>query len=162
MPCSIPAFCIMIAGVCQLGGMCRFCLWCAARRGSHHWLGRPCQVLAHAVARSACPTPCGPLTPNSVIAIIASNARAPKGLHTVNVLCCVLSVRFTSCHQHLEIETQRVHHLIVLFAGMQYHFWMSTFTVIHHTAPHIPFKPAESWNVCAPPSASSSADGLRN
>jgi hypothetical protein len=27
-----------------------------------------------------------------------------------------------------------------------YHFWMSTFTVVHHTAPHIPFKPAESWN----------------
>lgn len=27
-----------------------------------------------------------------------------------------------------------------------YHFWMSTFTVIHHTAPHIPFKPAETWN----------------
>ena len=23
---------------------------------------------------------------------------------------------------------------------------MSTFTVVHHTAPHIPFKPAESWN----------------
>lgn len=27
-----------------------------------------------------------------------------------------------------------------------YHFWMSTFTVIHHTAPHIPFKPAAEWN----------------
>lgn len=27
-----------------------------------------------------------------------------------------------------------------------YHFWMSTFTVIHHTAPHIPFKPAEQWD----------------
>jgi len=27
-----------------------------------------------------------------------------------------------------------------------YHFWMSTFTVIHHTAPHIPFKPAKEWN----------------
>jgi hypothetical protein len=27
-----------------------------------------------------------------------------------------------------------------------YHFWMSTFTVVHHTAPHIPFKPAEQWN----------------
>lgn len=23
---------------------------------------------------------------------------------------------------------------------------MSTFTIIHHTAPHIPFKPAEEWN----------------
>jgi fatty acid desaturase len=23
---------------------------------------------------------------------------------------------------------------------------MSTFTVVHHTAPHIPFKPAEEWN----------------
>lgn len=31
---------------------------------------------------------------------------------------------------------------------VQYHFWMSTFTVIHHTAPHIPFKPAATWNVC--------------
>ena len=27
-----------------------------------------------------------------------------------------------------------------------YHFWMSTFTVVHHTAPHIPFKPAGQWN----------------
>jgi omega-6 fatty acid desaturase (delta-12 desaturase) len=27
-----------------------------------------------------------------------------------------------------------------------YHFWMSTFTAIHHTAPHIPFKPATEWN----------------
>ena len=27
-----------------------------------------------------------------------------------------------------------------------YHFWMSTFTVVHHTAPHIPFKPASEWN----------------
>lgn len=27
-----------------------------------------------------------------------------------------------------------------------YHFWMSTFTVVHHTAPHIPFKPAKEWN----------------
>jgi len=23
---------------------------------------------------------------------------------------------------------------------------MSTFTIIHHTAPHIPYKPAEEWN----------------
>jgi len=27
-----------------------------------------------------------------------------------------------------------------------YHFWMSTFTVVHHTAAHIPFKPAGEWN----------------
>ena len=27
-----------------------------------------------------------------------------------------------------------------------YHFWMSTFTVVHHTAPHIPFKPAGEWH----------------
>lgn len=27
-----------------------------------------------------------------------------------------------------------------------YHFWMSTFTVVHHTAPHIPFKKAEDWS----------------
>jgi omega-6 fatty acid desaturase (delta-12 desaturase) len=27
-----------------------------------------------------------------------------------------------------------------------YHFWMSTFTVVHHTAPHIPFKPEGEWN----------------
>ncbi len=33
-----------------------------------------------------------------------------------------------------------------LMPWLGYHFWMSTFTVIHHTAPHIPFKPAESWN----------------
>ncbi|KAL8138563.1 hypothetical protein V2J09_004564 [Rumex salicifolius] len=27
-----------------------------------------------------------------------------------------------------------------------YHFWMSTFTIVHHTAPHIPFKDAKEWN----------------
>lgn len=27
-----------------------------------------------------------------------------------------------------------------------YHFWMSTFTVVHHTAPHIPFKDAKEWD----------------
>ncbi|XP_073104020.1 omega-6 fatty acid desaturase, chloroplastic isoform X3 [Elaeis guineensis] len=29
---------------------------------------------------------------------------------------------------------------------MVYHFWMSTFTMVHHTAPHIPFKTSEEWN----------------
>lgn len=29
---------------------------------------------------------------------------------------------------------------------MVYHFWMSTFTIVHHTAPNIPFTPAEQWN----------------
>jgi omega-6 fatty acid desaturase (delta-12 desaturase) len=33
-----------------------------------------------------------------------------------------------------------------LMPWLGYHFWMSTFTVVHHTAPHIPFKPAETWN----------------
>ncbi len=33
-----------------------------------------------------------------------------------------------------------------LMPWLGYHFWMSTFTVIHHTAPHIPFKPAGEWN----------------
>jgi len=33
-----------------------------------------------------------------------------------------------------------------LMPWLGYHFWMSTFTVIHHTAPHIPFKAAEEWN----------------
>ncbi|CAA7408077.1 unnamed protein product [Spirodela intermedia] len=27
-----------------------------------------------------------------------------------------------------------------------YHFWMSTFTMVHHTAPHIPFKASDVWN----------------
>jgi acyl-lipid omega-6 desaturase (Delta-12 desaturase) len=27
-----------------------------------------------------------------------------------------------------------------------YHFWMSTFTLVHHTAPEIPFKPANQWD----------------
>ncbi|GBG66491.1 hypothetical protein CBR_g63073 [Chara braunii] len=27
-----------------------------------------------------------------------------------------------------------------------FHFWMSTFTLVHHTAPHIPFKGAREWN----------------
>ena len=33
-----------------------------------------------------------------------------------------------------------------LMPWLGYHFWMSTFTVVHHTAPHIPFKPAKEWN----------------
>jgi len=27
-----------------------------------------------------------------------------------------------------------------------FHFWMSTFTMVHHTLPHIPFLPEEKWN----------------
>jgi acyl-lipid omega-6 desaturase (Delta-12 desaturase) len=26
-----------------------------------------------------------------------------------------------------------------------YHFWMSTFTIVHHTAPDVPFNPADEW-----------------
>eukprot|EP00887_Chlorella_sp_A99_P001620 scaffold8.g1620.t1 len=33
-----------------------------------------------------------------------------------------------------------------LMPWLGYHFWMSTFTVVHHTAPHIPFKSADEWN----------------
>lgn len=33
-----------------------------------------------------------------------------------------------------------------LMPWLGYHFWMSTFTLVHHTAPHIPFKPAGEWN----------------
>lgn len=33
-----------------------------------------------------------------------------------------------------------------LMPWLGYHFWMSTFTVVHHTAAHIPFKPASEWN----------------
>ncbi|CAG9460809.1 unnamed protein product [Pedinophyceae sp. YPF-701] len=33
-----------------------------------------------------------------------------------------------------------------LMPWMGYHFWMSTFTLAHHTAPHIPFKEAKDWN----------------
>ncbi|XP_057415884.1 omega-6 fatty acid desaturase, chloroplastic [Lotus japonicus] len=33
-----------------------------------------------------------------------------------------------------------------LMPWLGYHFWMSTFTMVHHTAPHIPFKDSEKWN----------------
>lgn len=33
-----------------------------------------------------------------------------------------------------------------LMPWLGYHFWMSTFTMVHHTAPHIPFKKTEDWN----------------
>ncbi|KAK0572555.1 hypothetical protein LWI29_033414 [Acer saccharum] len=33
-----------------------------------------------------------------------------------------------------------------LMPWLGYHFWMSTFTMVHHTAPHIPFKPSDKWN----------------
>ena len=29
---------------------------------------------------------------------------------------------------------------------MVYHFWMSTFTIVHHTIPEIAFQPADTWN----------------
>ncbi|MBD2665914.1 fatty acid desaturase [Richelia sinica FACHB-800] len=29
---------------------------------------------------------------------------------------------------------------------MVYHFWMSTFTIVHHTAADVPFSPADKWN----------------
>jgi omega-6 fatty acid desaturase (delta-12 desaturase) len=33
-----------------------------------------------------------------------------------------------------------------LLPWMFYHFWMSTFTIVHHTAPDIPFTPPQQWN----------------
>lgn len=33
-----------------------------------------------------------------------------------------------------------------LMPWVVYHFWMSTFTLVHHTAPDIQFHPAETWN----------------
>ncbi|MGR3278896.1 fatty acid desaturase [Acaryochloris marina NIES-2412] len=33
-----------------------------------------------------------------------------------------------------------------LVPWMVYHFWMSTFTIVHHTAVDIPFKPTKEWN----------------
>jgi acyl-lipid omega-6 desaturase (Delta-12 desaturase) len=33
-----------------------------------------------------------------------------------------------------------------LMPWLVYHFWMSTFTVVHHTARNIPFAPAAEWN----------------
>ncbi|NJR69221.1 MAG: fatty acid desaturase [Synechococcales cyanobacterium CRU_2_2] len=33
-----------------------------------------------------------------------------------------------------------------LLPWMVYHFWMSTFTIVHHTLPEIPFRPASEWN----------------
>ncbi|MBW4647700.1 MAG: fatty acid desaturase [Kastovskya adunca ATA6-11-RM4] len=33
-----------------------------------------------------------------------------------------------------------------LLPWLVYHFWMSTFTIVHHTAPDIPFIPADSWH----------------
>ncbi|MCO5593295.1 hypothetical protein L7F22_047303 [Adiantum nelumboides] len=33
-----------------------------------------------------------------------------------------------------------------LIPWLGYHFWMSTFTMVHHTAPHIPFHDAKNWS----------------
>jgi len=33
-----------------------------------------------------------------------------------------------------------------LLPWLVYHFWMSTFTIVHHTSPEIPFIAAEEWN----------------
>lgn len=32
-----------------------------------------------------------------------------------------------------------------LLPWLVYHFWMSTFTLVHHTAPEIQFRPSETW-----------------
>jgi acyl-lipid omega-6 desaturase (Delta-12 desaturase) len=32
-----------------------------------------------------------------------------------------------------------------LMPWLVYHFWMSTFTIVHHTMPDIPFKPRDKW-----------------
>lgn len=36
-----------------------------------------------------------------------------------------------------------------LIPWLGYHFWMSTFTLVHHTAPDIQFHPTENWNAAA-------------
>lgn len=33
-----------------------------------------------------------------------------------------------------------------LLPWLVYHFWMSTFTLVHHTAPEIQFRPVETWS----------------
>lgn len=33
-----------------------------------------------------------------------------------------------------------------LLPWLGYHFWMSTFTLVHHTEPNIQFRPAETWS----------------
>ena len=33
-----------------------------------------------------------------------------------------------------------------LMPWLGYHFWMSTFTLVHHTAPDVPFRPTSEWN----------------
>jgi len=33
-----------------------------------------------------------------------------------------------------------------LMPWLGYHFWMSTFTLVHHTIPEIQFRPGETWN----------------
>lgn len=33
-----------------------------------------------------------------------------------------------------------------LLPWLVYHFWMSTFTIVHHTAPDIQFRPADTWS----------------
>ncbi|KAG0474181.1 hypothetical protein HPP92_016038 [Vanilla planifolia] len=33
-----------------------------------------------------------------------------------------------------------------LVPWLGYHFWMSTFTMVHHTAPHIPFRASDEWD----------------
>ncbi len=36
-----------------------------------------------------------------------------------------------------------------LLPWLVYHFWMSTFTLVHHTAPDIPFHRTDAWNAAA-------------
>ncbi|HEY9661065.1 MAG TPA: fatty acid desaturase, partial [Allocoleopsis sp.] len=36
-----------------------------------------------------------------------------------------------------------------LIPWLGYHFWMSTFTLVHHTSPDVQFHPTEDWNAAA-------------
>jgi hypothetical protein len=35
---------------------------------------------------------------------------------------------------------------LMVIKTLVYHFWMSTFTIVHHTAADIPFTPEGEWN----------------
>lgn len=81
-----------------------------------------------------------------------SNLIPPKHAHTRAHTQVIVSLAACAAFAFIALPTL-VH--FTGFAGLVkywlmpwlgYHFWMSTFTIIHHTAPHIPFKPAEEWN----------------
>jgi hypothetical protein len=125
--------------------------WCGLQRGARGTIrcrgqeGAAGICVPRAVASSQPPQPpfSGPATPPTA---------PPPAPHTHHPAQVIVSLMAVAAFAFIALPA------LTYFTGpwglvkywlmpwLGYHFWMSTFTVIHHTAPHIPFKAASEWN----------------